>query len=287
MTESEGGHPMAVAAWILLVGLLIAGTAGVVGGILSRSLVVDLVAMWPLLAVVLMVGLIGWLRRRRRRASAILPLAIFTALVLAAALHLGRWDRLPSAQARLTGPPASELSSETGLTAQVVGDLELGAAPDDVGYRVEPIMAGGLVGVPQATETSVDGEVTVELSAADAPSWYTFSGWRLELSPAIEWRLVLNGRITADLNEVVVTSAAVAGSGTLVLGAPGVGGSVIAMSGDFVVNIPSGVPVEVEGEASVPDGWETAGSVHRSPTVGEDPWRIRVEGDAPVRIVER
>ncbi|HSJ33767.1 MAG TPA: hypothetical protein VLB85_01785, partial [Acidimicrobiia bacterium] len=148
MTSPRGGHPFAVAVWILCGAVVVASVAGVLGDILSRSYVVDMAAMWPLIAGALVLGLLArWLGRRSPRSRALLPLALFTALVLGAGLHLSGWEQLPSASARLTGPDVAALSDPTELVAQVVGELEIAASSDDVAYSVVPIQRGGMVGV--------------------------------------------------------------------------------------------------------------------------------------------
>lgn len=289
MTEPVGRHPFAVAAWILVGALLVAGTFGVVGGILSRSFVVDLVAMWPLFALILLAGVVGWLRARKRqtRAGAILPLTIFSAVVLTAALHIGGWDELPSSEARLTGPPVDEMSDPTRLTIQIDGVLEIGPLNDGTGYRVDPILRGGDVGVPEATETFVDDDLSVRIgAAASAPAWYTFSGWRVGLSPDLHWRLILNGRLDADLRAVPIDTAAVAGSGTIRLGPPPAGGGDIVLSGDLRVVVPADAPVTVTGPATAPSDWEETDTGFESPEAGEARWRLDVRGDTPVRVSE-
>ncbi|HEX2154308.1 MAG TPA: hypothetical protein VHL52_10060 [Acidimicrobiia bacterium] len=284
-----GGHPFTVAAWILVGAVVVAAVAGVMGGILSSSLVVDLAALWPLLVVAVVAGLLSRLGKRPRKARAILPLGIFTALVLGGALHLGGWDQLPSAAARLTGPPPGEMSEPTELVAQLSGEVQLHPLRSGPAYRVSPILLGGNVGVPMATETSVDGSVSVRIEAdGDAPSWYSFAGWRIGLSPEVPWRLVLNGRIEADLAALAVTSAAIAGSGSLRLGQPPADGSNIIIAGDFDLSVPAGTAVVVSGEANVPAGWETGGGRARSPGEGaERSWSISVQGEVVPTIRER
>ena len=289
MTSGEGRHPFTVAAWILVVALVVAGVVAVVGDILSASLVVDAVAMWPIFLLVIVAGLLGWWRGRRggNRAGAIIPLSLFTALVIVVAVHLGGWEQLPSAETSLSGPEASELSPVTELTAQIVGELELSAATGGRAYTVDPIMRGGLVGVPEAVETSVDGDVSIELAAADAPGWYTFSGWEVGLSPEITWRLVLNGGIDADLVDVPVEAVAAGGSGLIELGPAPEGGGRVVVSGDFTITVPPSVPVEASGAVSAPEAWETTPDGARSPGGDGPRWVIRAEGDIDVRVVER
>lgn len=290
MRASRGGHPFAVAVWMLCGAVVVASVAGVMGGILSRSFVVDMAAMWPLVAAAVLIGLSGrWLGRRRARSQALLPLALFTALVLGASLHLGGWDRLPSASARLTGPEDGILSQPTELVAQVVGDLELAAGEPSVAYSVRPILRGGLVGAPRATETVTDGSLSVRIEAApDAPAWYQFAGWSISLSPRVPWRLVLNGSMDADLTGLPLSSGALAGSGSVRLGEPPEGGAGLILAGDFVVTVPPGAAVVVDGEAVVPSGWEAAEGGSRSPAASGDgeAWRLTIQGDVPVTIRE-
>ena len=291
MTAPGGRHPFSVAAWILVGAVAVAVTFGVVAGILSRVLLVDLVAMWPLFAVSAILGVVGWLRRNKRgpRAQAILPLSIFTALVLGLAIHLGGWDQLPSAVAHLQGPPATELSDPTQLTAQISGDLRIGPSNGSAGYEVRPILRGGDVAVPEALETSVDGELSIQLGSDEStPSWYSFSGWEMSLAPIVGWRLVLNGVIEADLRDLRVDALAMGGSGVVRLGeAPESGGSVVA-SGDFTISVPAGSAVDVVGNAVVPSDW-SQGDSQSSPQAasGSPLWTIRVEGDVPLRVIER
>ncbi len=286
MSHPARRHPFAVAAWILVGALVVAGVAGVAGDIVSPSIVVDLVALWPLLAVVFLAGVMGWIRgrRHRARAGAILPLAIISAVVFAVALHLGGWDQLPSAQVRLTGPSIDDVSETVELTVQLAGDLSVGPATDGSAYRVDPILRGGAVGVPVALETAVDGQLSVLLEAEASSPWYVFSGWELGLSPQVEWRLILNGRLDADLADLAVASIAVAGSGVVTLGPPPpVGGTVIA-AGDMTISVPTGVAVTVVGDVVVPVGWERTDDGHRSPTIEGPAWVIRVYNDSAVTV---
>lgn len=292
MMADKRRHPFTVVAWILVGAVVLATTFGVVGGILSRSLVVDLVAMWPLGALAAVAGMVGWWRGRRRnaRSGAVLPLALFTAVVLAMAVHLGGWESLPSGTARLEGPPAEELSDPTRLTAHISGDLVVNAGAGATGYEVKPIFRGGDVGVPEALETSVDGDLTITLDAdPTVPSWYRFSGWELALSPGVGWRLVLNGVIDADLSALRVDALAIAGQGTVALPEPAGEVTAMVISGEFTVTVPADAAVEVQGEAQIPDGWDSSESGSTSPEFGQSPtaWRIRVEGEAPVRVLER
>lgn len=291
MTSRGVGHPFAIAAWMLLAAVVIAASVGVLGGILSEALVVDAIAMWPILALGAVGGLGGrWLGRRRgRRARAVLPLALFTAVVLMAALHLGGWSQLPSAEARLTGPTVDEMSNPTEFIVQIPGRIELSSAAGDVAYQVDPILRGGEAGVPEATETSVDGASSVELGASqEAPSWYSFSGWRIDLSSELSWRLVLNGELAADLRTLPIASATVAGSGAVRLGPPPTGGASIIVAGDIDLIVPATAAVAASGDVSVPSSWETEGDTSRSPEALEagDHWSVSIQGNGRPRIRE-
>lgn len=288
MSSARGGHPVTVAAWILMLAVVVAGTAGVLGGILSPSLVVDLAALWPLFAVTILAGVITRLVRKDRRAGAVLPLAIFSSLVLAGALHLGGWERLPSGMISLAGPPPSEMSDPTEMVVQISGQIEIAGDGHGLAYRVEPILRGGRVGVPQATETSVDDAVSVQLEAAsDVPSWYRFAGWSIDLSPDVAWRLVLNGQLDADLTTLTISSAAIAGSGHIRLGSPPADGSSVIVAGDLDVVVPAGAAVVVSGEANVPSGWEREGDrITSGEAIDGGVWSISVQGGAVPTIRE-
>lgn len=289
MRDAADGRAFAVAVWILLAAVAVAGIAGVLGGILSSALVPDLIALWPLLAVALAVGVLGrWLARRRGgRSRAILPLTLFSAVVLAASLHLGGWEELPSAEARLTGPPAA--SGEVAeLVVQMSAEIRVRPSTGRSAYRVDPILRGGLAGVPEATETSTDDDLSIVLSAAsDPPSWYSFAGWNVFLSPEVRWRLVLNGRLDADLGDLDLSSAVLAGSGVVDLGHPPVEGGSVIVAGDLDLVVPADAGVVVDGPATVPPSWESTERSARSPAADDDGrWSISVQGDADVTVVE-
>ena len=110
----------------------------------------------------------------------------------------------------------------------------------------------------------------------------------MSLAPIVGWRLVLNGVIEADLRDLRVDALAMGGSGVVRLGeAPESGGSVVA-SGDFTISVPAGSAVDVVGNAVVPSDW-SQGDSQSSPQAasGSPLWTIRVEGDVPLRVIER
>lgn len=290
MIQERSGHPAAVAAWLMLGAVVIAGGVGVVGGIVSTAFVVDLVALWPVIVVALLIGLVAMRRNQASgRSAALLPLSLFTALVLAAALHLGAWAELPSAETRLTGPAVGEVSSPTEFIAQLVGEVAVDSTDSDVAYQVSPILRGGVVGVPTAVETSVDGTMSVVLEAdPDAPGWYSYAGWRISLAEVVPWRLVLNGRVDADLSDLTLTSGTFAGRGEVSLGATPPEPVSLIVAGDFTVEVPAGSAVSITGEAEVPAGWQVAGSISSSPgfRAGEPAWNIVIQNDGRVRLVE-
>lgn len=285
MSPSQGGHPLATAVWILLGAVVVAGAAGIAAGILSPVLILDLASLWPLVGVATLLGAWGRRRSTQPRGKALLPMALFTSLVLAAALHLGGWELLPSAEGRLTGPELSEVSDPTEIRVNVSGDLVLGANAG-AAYRIEPILRGGSVGVPGATETYVNGDLSIWIEEIEAPDWYAFAGWRLTLNPEVAWKLILNGALDADLTELEIESAAIAGSGTILLGTPPPGGSGLIVAGPFTVTVPDGTAVIVNGPVVAPPDWVRDGDTTSSPHSGDrsDRWRIAVQGESPIVI---
>lgn len=285
MKPTLGGHPLATAVWLMVGALGVAAAAGVAGGILSPVLILDLASMWPLTALALALGGLGQWRARRPRGRALLPLALFTSLVLGVALHLAGWEYLPSSATTLVGPPSVEASDPTEIRVNISGELVVAAASGPA-YRIEPILRGGSVGLPTARETYVDGELSVWVEETSADPWYSFAGWRLHLSPEVSWKLILNGAIDADLTALSVESAAIAGSGQVRLGRPPLRGGGLIVAGKLTLTVPPDAAVVVTGPVFPPPGWASNGEGATSPggAEGDDQWRISVQGEDPLVV---
>jgi hypothetical protein len=273
-------------AWALVVLTVAVLIAGVLGGVLSRSLALDLVALWPFaLPAVVAVPLAFALGRRSVRAHAVPGLLLFSWLVLAFAFHLAAVPWLPSAEADLIGPSATgpiDLHADVGNGVLGVEPLASGGAA----YEVTPRRTGGSTGAPEAFEQQQpETGLAVILAESTTSPWYRFGGWDLGLANGPAWTLTLAaGRMDVDLTGLMVSRlVAEAMSGTVRLGTSR---AAVTITGDIRVVVPPGIPVEVIGEAVVPEEWEDVAGGSRSPVAGEG-WRIEVTPGSTVEVLTR
>lgn len=267
--------------WLLPIGLLtvLLGIAAV--GRLSRSIVADLLAWWP---VWLGLALAAYFLRERKvgaiRVSGIVPLVAFVFVVLFVWGHLAGWSLMPSASQRLVGPEVGGVT-EASLRAEIDGAIEISRTSPYL-YWVEPLMRGGGIGIPGASEQVVDSAVSVELEPPTDPGLYTYAGWDLMLAESVLWSLNLEGIIDADLSPLRIGALNVAGSGAVHLGQP-VGETAVNVDGPFRLVLPPDVPARVNGQASVPASWTTDAQGAVSPVLGSG-WVITVSPGATVTV---
>ncbi|NOY54665.1 MAG: hypothetical protein GXP34_01630 [Actinobacteria bacterium] len=252
-------------AWLMVVLGGVSIAAGIVGGVLAPSVILDIVSFWPLLALAALVAVAfrPWRRTDSSRIGAIFPMLLITVLGVTVSLHLLGWSRLPSAAADLTGP-GSDTASVVSLKVDLPGKLVLDSGEGAL-YTVKLDREGGRLGVPEALERG-GGEETmfIEIRQKDGGRWFRTNGWAIRLAPEPAWNLSLTSpEFAADLRSLDVRSAEFSGSGSVLLGPP-VEGMLVVVSGSVVVEVPSGVLVEVKGTATVPGGWETTSGGYRS-----------------------
>lgn len=269
--------------WLLPIGALTAILGVAASGRLSRSIVADLIAWWPVWTGL---GLAAYLLRERKiglvRAAGVVPMVALVLVGLFTWGHLAGWAMMPSASQRLVGPEVTGLTSAT-MTAEVDGIIEVRGGGRFL-YLVEPVKRGGGVGIPTAAEQMVDASVSVELQAPTDPGLYSYAGWGMRLSDTPVWTLTLVGALDADLTTLTLERLAVAGSGTMILGEAD-GETGVAVDGVFHVVIPEGVPARVNGRASVPASWAPDAVGAASPFPGEG-WVITVAPEATVTVSE-
>ena len=248
---------------------------GMTMGILSPSLTLDLVALWPIpiAAVASAVGL-WFVRRRSFRLLAIPGLLFLTWIVITLAAHLSMADWLPSASADVA-------ASVEGGAATMQIELERGsvevAGAEIEGYAVRPVREGGETGPPSVFERP--GEVGLEVVAVprDPGAWYRFSGWNVALGRSIEWGLDLTAPfVSVDVRGIDVEAAAVrAAEGEVRLGSQP-DPVTLDLTGDLTVVVEPGTAVVVVGTAVVPDSWQASPSGASSPAGGDPVWEIVV-----------
>lgn len=269
--------------WIFPIAALTILLGVAASGHLSRSIVADFIAWWP---VWLGIAISAYLLRERKigrfRLAGLIPLIALAFVGLFVWGHLTGWSIMPSASQRLVGPEP-EGFSEAALTADIDGEIDLAGGADYL-YVIEPIRRGGTVGIPGASEQVADSRISVELEPPADPGIYGYAGWEVRLSSAPVWSLDLGGSFEADLTAVSLSDVSLSGGGTVRLGAVSEQ-TALEVNGSFQIIVPSDAPTRVTGLASVPASWSLTEDGAVSPDSGEG-WVILVVGDGSVAIAE-
>jgi hypothetical protein len=281
---TSGSSPGVSRAWLLPIAAVFGILAYAALGWLSKSVVIDFIAWWP---VWVLVALLAFLARGRRlgkvRLSGLVPLVALAALGVFLVCHLVGWDAMPSSSASLVGPP-SDSATTAAMSARIEGRLDVGLGQSGFLYAVVPIRTGGDTGLPEAVERTQGTSMAVVLEPVPDPGFYTFAGWSLELDPSPAWALSLGGELTADLTAVRVTELQIEGGGSVRLGTP-MAETPVAVSGDFVIEVSGGSAVRVVGQAGVPDSWTETSDGWESPA-GAGGWVISVAEGSTLTITE-
>jgi hypothetical protein len=252
-------------------------------GILSRSLVLDLVAWWPVWLGILLIALLAHGRQIGKvRAAGLVPLITTAALGVFLTGHLLGWSAMPSAVPSLVGPRPSGYS-EAVLTAELEGQVRVAAGSEFL-YEVGAVRLGGEVGIPIATEEIEASTISVVLHHSVDPGFYAFAGWDINLSPAPIWALVLEGTIDADLTGLKLTDLRLTGDGVVTLG-PTDSVTQALVSGDFRLIVADSFAVRIVGEATVPESWEKLTDGWRSPIPG-DGWVVSVPEGSSLSVTD-
>lgn len=265
---------------IILTGLLTLTATDV----LSRSLLLDLVAWWPVWLVLALAAMAAHRRRIGRiRLGGLVPLLIAGVLGTFIVAHLNGWSLNPSATRFLVGPEADSYEKAE-LTASIDGEIVIRGGSAFL-YEVDPLHRGGAVGIPSAEESTVGESIAVLLMAPDDPGFDGFAGWDIALSSGPRWALDLGGRLRADLRGISIASLDVSGWGMLRLGAVTTL-TPVDIEGAVSIEVPRAVATRVIGTAHVPAKWEETLEGWRSP-VGGNGWVIVVSEGSVVSIRER
>jgi hypothetical protein len=253
-------------------------------GWLSRSVVIDFLAWWPVWVLIALVGVLARGRRiGKMRLSGLVPLLALVALGVFFAGHLIGWDVMPSSTASLVGP-ASDSVTTAAMSARIDGRLDVGPSQPGYLYSVVPIRTGGDTGLPEAVERTQGESMAVILEPVADPGLYTFAGWSLELDPSPAWALSLGGDLSADLTALRVTELQIEGEGSIRLGSA-IGETPVAIAGEFEMEVPSGAAVRVVGSAEVPGNWTETADGWQSPA-GSAGWVVSVGEGSTLAITE-
>ena len=268
--RAVGFGPRFPRAWLfpILAMTLLLGLA--VTGRISRSVVADLLAWWPVWVALV---LTAWFGRGAKvgsvNVSGLVPLAALAFVALFAWGHLAGWDIMPSSAQHLQGPSANGVVGAS-MTFAVDGEVRLSAGADTL-YAIEPIRGGGSVGMPTATEVAIDDMVAVTLEVPTDPGVYVYAGWNVLLSDRVTWDLDVEGAVEADLTALQISRMSVDGAGSLALGEAG-----------------DAIPVTVSGhyEVTVPASWTLTSDGAVSPGLGTG-WVLTVVGTGSLTVRER
>ena len=267
--------------WLLPALILTAILGLTATDVFSRSLVLDLVAWWPVwLGLSIVVALFGRRRIGRLRLGGLASIIVAAALVTFTFGHLRGWPLNPSSTRHLIGPEVSEYA-EAELSAAVRGELRLSAGSGFL-YEIDPLGGGGPVGIPTAVERSVGSMISVSLEEPSDPGFDTSAGWDVTLSTQPTWTLVLEGDVDLDLAGLMVDQLDVRGSGLVRLGETE-DTTLIEVEGAITIEVPGATPTRVIGDAQVPGGWVETSDGWRSPVEGLG-WVINVPPGSVVSI---
>ncbi len=275
-------------AWVMTGVSAVAVGAGAIGGVLSPSIVLDIISFWPGLVGAFLVAAALWpvQRRGRRRLGAVLPLLMISWLASGSALHLAGWNQLPSAAADLVGPDAG-LVTTASLRIATRGTLALGGHGAGPLYRVEMVRRGGEAGPPEALERVDDGVAVLDVRPQAEVGWFRFAGWEASVAENPTWQLEAEADVVElDLATLRLAGLRVEGAGRVDLPRVGADPVPVRLQGSILLTVPDGTAAEVTGQATVPTTWERLENGARAPVDGPG-YVIEVIGGATVEITER
>lgn len=258
---------------------VLALAVGVLGNVLSPTVVLDALALWPIAALVVPAALLA---RRGGRRAALAPLVLITWLLVTVGLHLGGLPALPSAA---SGVEAELAGIESARLTVYIDDLavRVGTGP----FAVAPAPTGGTVGVPVVQ--TVSGSTAMALTITDDPDrspWFRFGAYDISLPTGPVWDVRMRVEtLDADLRDLAVSGGRLeAATGRVVLGRPD-GEVLVSVVGDLEIWVPGDVPAVAEGATETPPDWVIDGNTATAPVAGAG-WRLVVESGS-VRIVSR
>lgn len=273
-------RPGVPALWAIPLGVLFGLALAAGARVISEAVFLDLIAWWPVWFVL---GAVAFRVRGRRlgmiRVSGLIPLLGTVASVLFLVAHVQGWAMMPSASSRLVGPEPA--FSRAAMVANVDGWLRIDGDAEYL-YEAFPIRWGGSVPLPVAVEQTVEDSITVDLRSDDDSMFQSFRGWDLSLAPGPLWHLDLAGTLQADLSPLEMTGVVLAGDGWVVFGRP-LRATDISVAGEFNLTFPTGAPVRVIGQASVPAGWTQTPEGWSTPIEGPG-WVVTVTPGSTVAV---
>lgn len=276
-------------AWLLLAGVaLLLGAALAAGGLLRRSVVLDLVSFWPgwivTAGVLLIYRRVSHMRQRfpGYGLGPALPYSLMGWLVVALSLHMVGWEMLPSSADRLEGPAVTDRIATTAIDVRLDGALVVEAGAEFL-YEVSSLASAGAVAPPRGEELLTGDDLEIRLREGPEAGWFGSGGWNLALIPGPGWSLsVAAAEVEADLRDLSLRSLRVEADGVIRLGAAR-GDVAASLTGDLVVEVPEEVSVDLSGPATVGSGWEPTDTGRRY--LGDGAGRYLIEVDPGSDVV--
>ncbi len=277
-------------AWLVLAAVaLVLGAVVVAGGLLRRSVVLDLVSFWPGWILTSGVFLVHWRVSGNRHRfpgyglGPVLPFSLMGWLVVVLVLHLAGWELLPSSADRLGGPVVTDRMAASAIDVRLEGVVIVEAGADLL-YEVSSLASSGAVAPPQGEEFLTGDDFEVRLREGPEAGWFGSSGWNLSLNPGREWAVAVSAaEVEADLRELSLKSLRVEADGVIRLG-PARGDVPASLTGDLVVELPAEVSVELSGPVTVGSGWEATADGKRYRGDGAGRYLIEVDADSDVVV---
>ena len=252
-------------------------------GFLRQSVIYDYVAFWPFTILPLFLYLLFYkssLRETFKSFYLIVPTILF---IIFPILHLSiQPPFLPTFSLSTEVNRINESHElELGLIVDMKGSLEINAI-EGKGYRVDILNAPGSLGFPEAIETTITKQKKIYLREIEADSLLRTKGWKLHLGTNNLWDIdIFSIESKINLQDLDIRDVKIAGTGEIYLDQKNEFNS-FTISGNYIVFVPKTLPLLVEGNATVPDGWIEATIGYLSQTNQSYKVKIVVLNDSEV-----
>lgn len=254
---------------------VLAVSVAIVGRVLSPTLVLDLVALWPLLVPVIP-SLVTVVVRPQSRWAGMAPMFVLTWLFTGLTLHLSGSGAVPSAAADVVSSVVSDDAAARLELEAAEGEVTLGAGS---GLKVRMDRTGGRLGAAVVELIGVEPTV-VSVTGGAEEGWFRFGGMTITLPDFPAWTLQVSAPVVdLDVRGLTVNDVAVSARGGWIRLGPVTSPASLVVSGPLRIEIPEDVPATVEGSAAVPPSWVAAAGGLRAPPGGVG-WTITVEEGA-------